>query len=220
MDISDDKGFDLENSEGLWMWNVPYYHKKENRLIFFAECSEFTKNEGDDAFFGLVFSISSVIIFNVMGEFNDKTMTIFSLIGSLSRIIQDIKKIRYPLLFWTFRDVNEKTLKQIIEGNYSQSQILETKLNDFLKKNYEIKKNINDFFPENSTFHLPKALETKNIIKKEFLKAIEPLKTQIEKDTFSKILFETALSARMLLTFINSALETIREKNVIDLAIW
>jgi len=224
LDLPENKGFHKENREGLLMWSVPYYVKNENRLIFFVESSEFNKNEGDDTLFALLFCISSLIIYNIMGEIDEKKLNVMPYIGNLNNLVKDFKKINHSKLVWVFRDVNEKTLKQTLEGGFSQVQMLESKMIEIVKKKNELKRLMqitNEIFPDKYCYFLSKAPETaKSPLKIEFLKSIEPLKNQIEGDLCQKFLYETVLNSRMMLTFINSALETIREKNQIDLTYW
>jgi hypothetical protein len=223
LDLPDDRGYNTDNSEGLLMWSVPYYLKKENRLIFFIECSEFSKNEGEDSLFALVFCMCSMIIYNVLGEPNEKVLTNLSLMGLLGTTVKDMKKTNPPKLVWTFRDVNEKTIKQTIDGNFSQTQMIDNKFMDFAKKNIDFKKmfvTVNDFFPEKACYYLPKAVEANATPNKEFIKSMCTLRNLIEDQIAGKIIYDTVLNARMMLTFINSALETIRDKNVIDLIYW
>ena len=150
-------------------------------------------------------------------------MTNLSLMNSLTTTVKDIRKSNPPKLFWTFRDVNEKTIKQTLDGNFSAWQMIENRFNEFSKKFPDFRKKFtaaNEFFPEKACFYLQKALETNSTVNKEFLKTIVSLKGIIEEQLTGKILFETVMNARMMLTLINSALETIRDKNLIDLNYW
>lgn len=218
------KGFSTEDNDGLVMWSVPYYVKNENRLIYFVECLELNKNENDDVLLALIFSISSIVIFNVMGEnFNDKALNVFPLMQKLNSFVNVPSKISHPKLFWVFRDVSEKTIKQIVDGNFSQNQLIDNKIAEIAKKNNEIKKYVqtmNEIFTEKKSFFLPKAIEGKNTLRKEFLDGVQAIKQTIHNETQSKILFENHLNSRMLLTFTNSAIESIKEQNIIDLNFW
>ena len=223
LDLPEGKGFKSEDSEGILMWSIPYHLKKENRLVFFIECSEFNRNEGEDSLFALVYSLSSVIIYNVLGEPNDKIMTNLNLMTSVSDIIKDYRKLNQPKLFWAFRDVNEKTIKQTQDGNFSDGQMIENRFSEFSKKFTDFKRKFNssnEFFSEKSCFYLPKALETNSTLNKDFLKNIGSLKAMLDEQINGKILFDNVMNGRMMLTLINSALETIRDKNVIDLNYW
>lgn len=223
LDLPEGKGFKSDDTEGILMWSVPYHLKKENRLIFFIECSEFNRNEGEDSLFALIYSLSSVIIYNILGEPNEKIMTNLNLMTSIPNIIKDYRKLNQPKLFWAFRDVNEKTIKQTIDGNFSDSQMVENRFGEFSKKFADFRKKFNscnEFFSEKSCFYFPKALDSNSTFNKDFLKNIVTLKGMVEEQINGKMLFDNVMNGRMMLTLINSALETIRDKNVIDLNYW
>lgn len=225
LDIPSTKGFESQNNEGFLMWSIPYYIKSENRLVYFVECQELNKKEGDDILFWLLFAISSIIILTVNGEaLNDRSLNSLSALENINGFIDNIKKISPPKLIWAFMDVSEKTLKQIAEGSPAfPGQILEAKLQELAKKSNEINKkkiqNIGEVFLERKALYLPKAFDGNNL-RKEFLKSMERVKPLIYDEISAKFLFENFLNSRMMLTFINSALESFSDKNLIDLSFW
>lgn len=221
LQLPETQGFHKGNNEGLLMWSVPLYLKQANLLIFFIESNVFdNRSEGDDSLMSLMYCISSLIIFNVMGDINYKTMDVIQVMSTMKKKVQEIKIMSPSKNLWVFRDINEKIIKN---NNTSQGQMIENRFLDIMKKATNEDKNnlqsFNEVFPEKMCVYCPKVLGYKGV-GEEFLKSIENVKGLIEKEIPEKTLEGHSMNARMMLSFINSALEGIRDTNTIDLNFW
>lgn len=202
------------------MWSVPMFLPKENRLIYFLESPAFARTEGDEVLFALIAAISSQIILNVSGDLDDSVLPLLSAMAGIREALKGINKSNPASISWAFRDLPEKTLKQVIDGNFSQTQMLENRFFEFARKNKEAKRLlgvVNELFPQRRCFYFGRAVEPSGLASKDFLKSVAQMRIMIEEESPGKILLDTVLNTRMMLTFLNSALETIRETSKIDL---
>lgn len=236
-----------------WIWSVPLYIPHEDKHIFFIDTHGLLeKNEENDngvgqKVFTILTLISSCLLYNIKGEFNDNTIKRLYLLATLSTSIgtnasnveneNNEEKIKqfFPKLLLLLRDVEKITKDIKIKDKIikiSAKENMESLINDLTKTRNElslkVKKAIVGLFKERDCLSFPNAYRNssqiynhnnENQITAEFFNALMNLREKIEKETEEKVFYKVSLNSRMLCTILQSFVEIANQNGVFDLSI-
>lgn len=225
----------------VYIWSVPMKIDEENKNIFFLDVDGFNKNSLDLNYklFNILSLLSSTIIFNTFGSFNDSSLKKLYLLSTFSAGINinenNIDNIsqEMPKIIWTIRDY-EKDSKDFKVGDkiikFSANELMEIIINDYTKcKNeltYKVRKSFNEIFKQRDCVSLPRPFKINSGLSKNkkneelnnnFLHYCNELMIKINKKTQIKTLKNTNLNGRMILSLLGYYLEMINGNKLIDL---
>lgn len=238
--LSDSFGFKVSSSsespkerKGVYLWSVPINIEKEDRNLFFLDVQNFPRFELDietsHKLFLFLTLISSTVIFNTFGSFNDSTFKKLYLLSTLTLGLNvgegDYESLNreMPKIVWVLRDY-EKDFKlfNVGERNLASNPkiMMESLINSFEKSRNEftfsIRKAFIEIFHDRDCFAFPKysAYEEN---KKKFNFYMGGLVKRIL-NTKMKILKNSYLNNRMMINLIQHYCEIINQHTpIVDL---
>ena len=176
------KGFKVSNqtnsnSRGIWFWNTPIQKPNSNikeKIIFIdtegLNSENVYQQEIDSKLLALILIISSLFIYNTMGDINSNSLNELELIVHLADSLGINEKINKdkliaelcPKFIWALRDFDLQNLKK--KGKINPDVYLEQCLKErFGGENKDeinvIKENLIKYFKERECVTLPKPLE-------------------------------------------------------------
>lgn len=162
------------SSRGLYLWNTPISKPNSNEKILFLDSEgihseNVFQQEMDSKLLALILLISSLFIYNTMGDINSNSLNELELILHFADSIginEKINKERLlrelcPKFIWTLRDFDLKILDNInINKNNYMEQCLKERFDGKNKDEINvIKENLIKYFKERDCVILPKPLE-------------------------------------------------------------
>lgn len=238
--IPDSLGFKVSASsespkerKGVYLWSVPINIEKEDRNLFFLDVQNFPRFELDietsHKLFLFLTLISSTLLFNTYGNFNDSTFKKLYLLSTLTLGLNvsesdfDSLNREMPKIVWLLRDY-EKDFKVFNVGERSLVSnpkiMMENLINSFEKSRNEftlaIRKAFIEIFHDRDCFTFPKCSSYEENNKK-FNYSLGGLVKRIL-NTKMKTLKNSFLNNRMMVNVIQYYCEMINQNiPIVDL---
>ena len=246
------RGFKVNSSitsskRGIWMWNTPIQREKSSEKIIFID-SEGINSENiyhqsaDSKLFALMIMISSLFIYNTVGDINSNSLNDLELIVHLVDLLtvdDTINKEQLisdlcPKFIWALRDFDLEKMKNKDGKKISSDDYLEQCLIDrFEGKNKDeinlIKDYFLKYFKERECVALPSPVEDeKDLImlkrmnfkdlRQDFKNEFVNLRNKIYKFSSSKIINGNNLNGPMIAYILTNFIKLINDEKTINIS--
>jgi len=246
------RGFKVNSSitsskRGIWMWNTPIQREKSSEKIIFID-SEGINSENiyhqsaDSKLFALMIMISSLFIYNTVGDINSNSLNDLELIVHLVDLLtvdDTINKEQLisdlcPKFIWALRDFDLEKMKNKDGKKISSDDYLEQCLIDrFEGKNKDeinlIKDYFLKYFKERECVALPSPVEDeKDLImlkrmnfkdlRQDFKNEFKNLRNKIYKFSSSKIINGNNLNGPMIAYILTNFIKLINDEKTINIS--
>ena len=229
-------------SRGIWMWNTPIEKSDSREAIIFIDSeginSENIYNQQSDSkIFALVILMSSLFIYNTLGDINSNSLNELELIVQFADSFTVNSKINKdklicdlcPKFIWALRDFDLTKLTNGKGEKMTSDMYLEYCLNErFGGKNKDeinmIKENFMRYFNDRECVTLPSPVEEKNLymlkdmkfndLREDFQDEFTKLKDKIYKYSKSKMLNGKMINGPMLAYFLTSFIKDINNDEI------
>ena len=240
------KGFtvsaSMNTSRGIWMWNTPIEKSDSRETIIFIDSeginSENIYNQQSDSkIFALVILMSSLFIYNILGDINSNSLNELELIVQFADSFTVNSKINKdklicelcPKFIWALRDFDLTKLTNEKGEKMTSDMYLEYCLNErFGGKNKDeinmIKENYMHYFNDRECVTLPSPVKEKNLnmlkdmkfndLREDFQDEFNKLKDKIYKYSKSKMLNGKMINGPMIAYFLTSFIKEINNDEI------
>ncbi len=230
------------SSRGIWMWNTPIEKSDSRETIIFIDSeginSENIYNQQSDSkIFALVILMSSLFIYNTLGDINSNSLNELELIVHFADSFTVNNKINKekliselcPKFIWALRDFDLTKLTDEKGEKMTSDMYLEYCLNErFGGKNKDeinmIKENYMYYFNDRECVTLPSPVEEKNLymlkdmkfndLREDFQDEFNKLKDKIYKYSKSKMLNGKMINGPMIAYFLTSFIKEINNDEI------
>ena len=230
------------SSRGIWMWNTPIEKSDSGETIIFIDSgginSENIYNQQSDSkIFALVILMSSIFIYNTIGDINSNSLNELELIVQFADSFTVNSKINKdkliselcPKFIWTLRDFDLTKLTNEKGEKITSDMYLENCLNErFSGKNKDeinmIKENFMYYFNDRECVTLPSPIEEENLymlkdmklndLQEDFQEEFNKLKDKIYKYSKSKMLNGKNINGTMISYFLTSFIKEINNDEI------
>ena len=230
------------SSRGIWMWNTPIEKSDSGETIIFIDSgginSENIYNQQSDSkIFALVILMSSIFIYNTIGDINSNSLNELELIVQFADSFTVNSKINKdkliselcPKFIWTLRDFDLTKLTNEKGEKITSDKYLENCLNErFSGKNKDeinmIKENFMYYFNDRECVTLPSPIEEENLymlkdmklndLQEDFQEEFNKLKDKIYKYSKSKMLNGKNINGTMISYFLTSFIKEINNDEI------
>eukprot|EP01016_Furgasonia_blochmanni_P053073 TRINITY_DN8531_c0_g1_i2.p1 TRINITY_DN8531_c0_g1~~TRINITY_DN8531_c0_g1_i2.p1 ORF type:complete len:741 (-),score=158.84 TRINITY_DN8531_c0_g1_i2:133-2355(-) len=167
-------------TRGIWMWSKPVFDERNDSMIFFFEAEGFgghqLSREYDAKIFCLAILLSSLLIYNSVGQLDEESINSFGILKDIFKYIEsssndaNLFSIRAPKLCWLIRDIHLDAMR-LRNLSLANQQYLENILTDNHlllradKVTLETRQRIINFFGERVLFALPRPTDDETALK-------------------------------------------------------
>ena len=230
------------SSRGIWMWNTPIEKTDSRETIVFIDSeginSENIYNQQSDSkLFALVILMSSLFIYNTLGDINSNSLNELELIVHFADSFTVNSKINKeklicelcPKFIWALRDFDLTKLTDEKGEKMTSDMYLEYCLNErFGGKNKDeinmIKEHYMYYFNDRECVTLPSPVEEQNLymlkdmkfndLRQDFQEEFNILKDKIYKYSKSKMLNGKMINGPMIAYFLTSFIKEINNDEI------
>ena len=227
------------NTRGIYLWNTPIPLPNSKEKIIFLDSEEIHSEnvfnqEMDSKLLALILLISSVFIYNSIGDITSNSLNELELIVHLADSIGINEKINKdklisglcPKFIWALRDFDLKQLENIKSKNDYMEQCLKERFGGENKDEINvIKENLVKYFKERECVTLPMPVEEEKdlfILKKKGLSLLTEnfrdefmiLKNKIYNSSKAKEINRKIINGPMIAYFIRIFVDAINKGNI------
>ena len=227
------------NSKGIYLWNSPICKPNSKEKILFLDSEGINSEnvfsqEMDSKLLSLILLISSIFIYNSIGDITSNSLNELELIVHLADSIGTNEKINKdkliselcPKFIWALRDFDLKQLENISNKNDYMEQCLKERFGGENKDEINvIKENLIKYFKERECVTLPMPLEEEkdlfilkkkgiNLLTENFRNEFMILKNIIYNSSKAKEIKRKIINGPMIAYFIKTFVDAINKGNI------